>query len=719
MERWRYIEENAVSAAHGLAVDELLPSSIGRRGSPPILHLYSFVPSVIIGRYQILEDSIDADACTRRGFQFNRRITGGGTVMMGPDQLALGFSVPFSHPKIPKGIRAIFESLGGVLRSALKSLGIEAGFRPKNDVTIDGKKVAGLSASLEDEDCLFFHTSLCIGFDIEMMLELLKLPVEKLSDKGISCFSERMTTVRRALGREIDFDTVRSAVKTAFMEHFEIEFEDSGLDPWEAGQADTIAKRRYESRDWLHAVKGLKKRKGRALKKTVGGIICVDVAFSGNIIETILLTGDFFSTSEAVHRIEAALRWSSAGREDLLRHLREAMDDETIYGVTPELLADLVREAIEERLKSALPISLKKGCASATSNGRGPRRRLFMESPDYVRVSLAAAMTLGFKNGLFHRGACLHCINLLVTCEEGCTANCGYCGLARERIGRYAEKSFIHVEWPILALDDVIERMEPRRNVIRRVCISMITNRQSVEDTLRIARRIRSRSDIPLSLLVSPTVLREEHLLQFKEAGADKIGIAIDAATQEIFEKWRGKGVRGPHRWSRYFEFFEKALGQFGERNVGAHFIVGLGETEEEMLRSIDRIRKMGGVSHLFSFFPERGSAMAQWLPAPMDQYRRIQLARYLIDEEGLDFSRMKFDSGGRLIDFGTSRDHLETVIASGEPFRTSGCKDNLGQTACNRPFGNSPPDPEQLRNYPFPLDKEDIERVKKQLWKD
>jgi lipoate-protein ligase A len=353
METWRAIEEDAVSAAHGLAVDEALPLAIGRHGSLPILHLYSFVPSVIVGRYQNLEDSVDAQACKRHGYQYNRRITGGGTVMMGPDQLALGFSVPFSHPQIPKGIRNIFECLAGVFRRALGSLGIEAGFRPKNDVTIDGRKVAGLSASLEDEDNLFFHTSLCVDFDIEMMLELLKLPVEKLSDKGISCFSERMTTLRRAAGRHIDFDTVRKAVKSAFAEHFQVKFEDSRLDDWETRQVEQLVERRYTSPDWLHAVKGLRKRKGRALRKTLGGVVCVDVAFSGNIIESILLTGDFFSTTASIHRIEAALRWSSAHHEDILRHLRETMDDETIYGVTPELLADLVREAIDARLSAA------------------------------------------------------------------------------------------------------------------------------------------------------------------------------------------------------------------------------------------------------------------------------------------------------------------------------------------------------------------------------
>jgi biotin synthase len=47
-----------------------------------------------------------------------------------------------------------------------------------------------------------------------------------------------------------------------------------------------------------------------------------------------------------------------------------------------------------------------------------------------MRISLAAAMTLGYEPGVFFRGARLHCINLLLTYPEGCRARCAYCGLS-------------------------------------------------------------------------------------------------------------------------------------------------------------------------------------------------------------------------------------------------------------------------------------------------
>ena len=143
-------------------------------------------------------------------------------------------------------------------------------------------------------------------------------------------------------------------------------------------------------------------------------------------------------------------------------------------------------------------------------------------------MSLAAAMTLGFKRGLFYRNARLHCINLLLTYPQGCIGRCAYCGLSGTRSGDYSRKSFIRVQWPTYSLEETIERISARLDRVKRICISMITRRQAVEDTKAICRRLRSRFDVPVSLLICPTLLDHQDLLDFKEAGADKIGVAVD-----------------------------------------------------------------------------------------------------------------------------------------------------------------------------------------------
>jgi biotin synthase len=338
-----------------------------------------------------------------------------------------------------------------------------------------------------------------------------------------------------------------------------------------------------------------------------------------------------------------------------------------------------------------------------------------MESPQYMRMSLAAAMTLGFQPGLFYRNAKLYCINLLLTYTKGCAARCSYCGLSNIRTGAPSERSFIRVAWPAYSLENIVQRISERRNAVKRICVSMLTNNRSVEDTRKVCARLRSSFDIPVSLLVSPTVMVPEDLAAFRSAGADKIGVAIDLATPGLFDRYRGSVAGGPHMWETYWRCFSDAVGIYGDGNAGVHFMVGMGETEKEMCEAIQRVRDMGGRTHLFSFFPEANSAMSDHPQPPMDQYRRIQLARFLIDARVNQAGKFAFTDRGQIVDFGLSGHMLEEIIDSGEPFRTSGCAGYDGEVACNRPYANSRPGA-GIRNFPFRPNKTDILRIRKQM---
>ncbi|MCG2750345.1 MAG: radical SAM protein [Desulfobacteraceae bacterium] len=339
-----------------------------------------------------------------------------------------------------------------------------------------------------------------------------------------------------------------------------------------------------------------------------------------------------------------------------------------------------------------------------------------VESPQFLKMSLAAAMTLGFKPGLFYRNARLHCINLLLTYDNGCAANCSYCGLSNPEAGQSEAKTFIRVTWPGYPVHDIIRQITAKKDQVKRICISMITNKRAIEDTETICWLLRRATDIPISLLVAPTILNYDHLTSFKQAGADKIGVAIDLATRELFMKFRGGGKGKPHEWERYWQCLKEAIEVFGQGMAGAHFITGMGETEKEMSQALQKTHDMGGTIHLFSFFPEPHTDMADWPMPPMDQYRRIQIARHVMDS-GLSHEReFLYDAGGRILDFGLSQTQLDEIIDSGEPFRTSGCTGDDGQVACNRPFGNSRPGPD-MRNYPFAPNTDDLKRIRKQLF--
>ncbi|MBF0529036.1 MAG: radical SAM protein [Deltaproteobacteria bacterium] len=338
-----------------------------------------------------------------------------------------------------------------------------------------------------------------------------------------------------------------------------------------------------------------------------------------------------------------------------------------------------------------------------------------MESPEYIRLSLAAAMTLGLTPGLFFRNAQLRCINLLLTYDSGCRANCAFCGLSRSTKENVGDKTFIRVAWKCRPVAEIIERLQDPPAHVERLCISMITHPRAKKDVLELTGLVRGKTGLPVSQLITPTLLDRADLVAMKDAGADRIGVAVDAATPEIFDRLRGRGVNGPHKWDHYWNIYEAALEIFGMGMAGVHLIVGLGETELEMVRTMNRARVMGGTTHLFSFFPEAGSAMAENKPPEVGHYRRIQAARYLIDHDLTRLEQITFNDQGRILDFGVDQTCLEQLLKDGEAFETSGCPGASGRTACNRPFGNERPGPD-LRNFPFRLEPDDLAKVRRQL---
>jgi biotin synthase len=383
------------------------------------------------------------------------------------------------------------------------------------------------------------------------------------------------------------------------------------------------------------------------------------------------------------------------------------------------------------RAPGVIPIELKNG-ARVKANDIAPQgvyRPNYniltpnMRSPEYVQMSTAAALTLGIMTGRMHRTSCTRCLNLLLTYPEGCRANCAYCGLARHREAErdYADRNFIRVDWPAVPLEQTIDIVarDGAKSPFHRMCISMITHPRSDADTVTVLKKWTARIDpktIPVSILSNPTTMTREDVRRLHELGADIFTVALDAATPEIFERTRGKGVQSPHSWAKYWEILMHAREIFGPQKFGAHIIVGMGETERDVLALVQKLVDLGGHSHMFCFFPEKGSLMDHLPATPREQWRRVQLARYLIDYQGGRVENMRFDDAGRVIDFGFPQDILEETISAGVAFRTSGCPGKFAEdvSACDRPYGDSPPS--NIASYPFQPNGNDLRRIRRQL---
>lgn len=322
-------------------------------------------------------------------------------------------------------------------------------------------------------------------------------------------------------------------------------------------------------------------------------------------------------------------------------------------------------------------------------------------SPEWVRISYASALALRFKSGRFTRDFEFGGINLLLNYTEGCKSDCAYCGLARTRPGLYEEKSFIRVDWPLVETNEFVSRLEANKDKLTRLCISMVTHGHSYKDTVEVTHRIRAAVAAPLSILVAPPTLNRNRIEHLKAIGVDMIGVGLDAVTEEIFCKLRTNVPAGGLHWSKYWEVINDSREVFGPWKVNAHTLVGLGETDLDLVDIFSRLCDREIFAYLFCFNPEPDSRMGEHPKTPLRRWRRIQLVKHLIETDGLRTDDFTFDDEGNLVEIKAPRSLVEAAVESGIPFMTNGCPGPKGEPGCTRPYGSYRPT-EPFRDFPF-----------------
>ncbi len=340
------------------------------------------------------------------------------------------------------------------------------------------------------------------------------------------------------------------------------------------------------------------------------------------------------------------------------------------------------------------------------------------QSPEYVRLSAASAMALRLQSGRFTRDFEFGGINLLLNYDNGCLSDCAYCGLARTRPGGYEEKSFIRVEWPLYETDQVIERMVKYEDKMTRLCISMVTHGSAYKDTYEMTEKICTNVKTPLSLLVAPPTLNRQKLQALKDLGADMIGVGLDAITENVFYDTRTNVPQGGLKWKNYWDIINYSREIYGPWKVNIHTVVGLGETDKDMVDMFYDLKEKQILAYLFCFNPEPDSRMGNVPKSKIKRWRRIQLIKHLIEEYGLERKSIKFGDEDNIIGLETSTSKINKVLKTldgGVPFMTNGCPGENGEPGCTRPYGSYRPS-ESHRDFPFLPATDDLTLIRQEL---
>jgi len=218
-----------------MAIDEYLMTRVT---DTPIFRIYGWSnPCVSIGYFQSIED-IDFQKCRNEAIDVVRRMTGGGSVF---HEKELTYS--FVSRKYPTKIIDSYQEICQIIISGLNTLGINAKFSPLNDITVDGKKVGG-NAQTRKNGVLLQHGTILLEVNKEKMFSLLKVPIEKISDKKISDAKYRVSQVSKT------FDQVTKSLKDSLKLVFDCKTVPIKLNQNELESCKKIAKNKYSNPDW-------------------------------------------------------------------------------------------------------------------------------------------------------------------------------------------------------------------------------------------------------------------------------------------------------------------------------------------------------------------------------------------------------------------------------------------------------------------------------------
>lgn len=370
MAHWRLITDDDVTASFGLAADDCLAGRAGAGESEPTLRLYTYRSHcALVGRFQNLDNEVYREYCQAQGVALNRRPTGGGAILMGADQLGVALTIPgkFGQPQEgqlqerqsqggqPQGVaptyahaRELMAQFSAGVVNGLRSLGVAASFRRKNDIEVNGRKIVGLGIYRAPSGGLLFHASLLVGLDIPLMLRVLKTPFEKISDKEIATVAERVTTVRREIGREIEVDEVRARVADGYAAAFDVSLLSGDFTADELRAISNLQSLKYDTAEWVNQTTAVPDAVGSAKLKTPGGLLDVRVTLAGSTLKAAFVGGDFFAAEGAIAELEASLRWHSAAPDAVAAALARA------YAARADDLAAIPLESLTQAVEQAV-----------------------------------------------------------------------------------------------------------------------------------------------------------------------------------------------------------------------------------------------------------------------------------------------------------------------------------------------------------------------------
>lgn len=278
--------------------------------TPDTLRFQVFPPCALLGRHQVLAQEIDVDWCAAHGVTVARRVTGGGAIVMAPG--ILGWELLAPAGLFPGGLGEAAARICTAAAAGVSRLGVEARFRPRNDIEAAGRKIGGTGGYF-DGPTLLYQGTVIVALDRALLRNALRWPGDKLARHGAEAIEERVTDLAALLPQPPAMAAVKAALAAALAQELGYVLAPGELDADEVAATERLARDEIGDADFIAGpTPPIEGRVLSAARRTPGGALTVHLKLrpgGDGVIEAALFTGDgFVNPPRVFNDLEAALK---------------------------------------------------------------------------------------------------------------------------------------------------------------------------------------------------------------------------------------------------------------------------------------------------------------------------------------------------------------------------------------------------------------------------
>ena len=545
-------------------------------------------PTVMLGRNQLIDNEVNTDYCKEHKIDIFRRKSGGGCIYA--DKGCIQFSYISRSVNANKAFADYMQRMADLL----KGLKIDAQLSGRNDILINETKVSGCAFyQLSNRSVL--HNSLLFDTQLDHLSNALTPAKEKLQSKGVASVRQRVTNV--ATYTQLDI--------LAFMDYVRQEM--CGTEVLELTEEDmkevAEIEKELSSDDFVYG-KNPKYSLVRKHRFEGVGTLEAHIELKNNIIGSINMVGDYFLLGDIDH--------------DFLNLLKGC---------------EFTREAVEEILQSIDLSTIIRGLKLRQFLRLLFGREPHMMKPKWLKIDLTSKKSTGETAGILAK----HHMNTI--CTSGLCPNRSECWMARTAtlmIGGDICTRKCRFCNTLSGRPKLLNPDEPRRvaesvkALKLRYAVITSVDRDDLPDygaahwikTIEEIRRLNP--DTKIELLIPDFMGKADLIRQVMATHPHVAGHNMETVRRLT------PSVRSVARYERSLEVLREIANCGITAKTG--FMLGLGETHDEILETMDDILSTGcqrlTLGQYLQPTAEHLPVKAYITPEKFAEYKRIALEK-------------------------------------------------------------------------------------------